>query len=46
MIKTKVVVLDDIYNFLVETFFIWIYLGSQVLISRFSKVNTRDFGVK
>jgi hypothetical protein len=40
-IKIKVVVLDDIYNFIVETFFIWIFLESQIFISKSRKVNTK-----
>jgi hypothetical protein len=41
MTKTKVVVLIDIYNFAAEIFFIGIRLGSQILILKFGKVNTR-----
>ena len=41
MIKTKVRVLKDIYNFQVKTFFILIHLGSQLFISNFFEVNTK-----
>ena len=39
--KTKVVVLDDIYNYAVKTFSIGIPLGSRMLISKLGKVNMR-----
>jgi hypothetical protein len=39
--KTKVVVLDDIYNFAVKTFSIGILLGFRILISKSGKVNMR-----
>ena len=42
MTKTKAVVLDDIYNFAVKTFFIGITLGSRILISKSGKVNMRE----
>jgi hypothetical protein len=40
MIKTKVVGLNNIYNFAVEDLFIWIRLGYQILISKLDKDNT------
>jgi hypothetical protein len=40
-IKTKVVVLNDIYNFAVKTFSIGILLGFRILISKSGKVNMR-----
>jgi hypothetical protein len=39
--KTKVVVLNDVYNFVVEQFFFWIRLGPKILIPRSDEVNTR-----
>lgn len=39
MAKTKVEVLEKIYNFPVETCFICIHLGSQIFVSKSSKSN-------
>ena len=31
----KIVDLDEIYNFVVQTFFIWIHLGAQMIDTNF-----------
>ena len=31
----KIVDLDEIYNFVVETFFIWCHLGAQIIDANF-----------
>ena len=38
---TKTVVLDGIYNFVVQTFLIWDRLDVQIYITRFYRVNTK-----
>jgi hypothetical protein len=35
-------VLDKVLNILVQTFYIWNHLGSQIFITRFNKVNTKE----
>jgi hypothetical protein len=45
MTKTKVVVIGDICIFPVETFFIWIHLGLQLLIPKSGNENTRGMFV-
>jgi len=41
MTKIKVVNLLELYNFVVDNFFIWIHLESQILILKLDNVNTR-----
>jgi hypothetical protein len=40
-IKIKVGDLDAIWNFVVETFFIWIHLGLQISFSKFGRVSRK-----